>query len=50
MNQNFNDYESIGKRPPIPGEETKKFKVTFAQIFKKLINKLRFNKITLKIR
>ena len=28
MNQNFNDYDSIGQRPPIPGEETsKKFKV-----------------------
>ncbi|XP_070498680.1 axin isoform X2 [Chironomus tepperi] len=29
MNQNFNDYDSIGLRPPIPGEETsKKFKMT----------------------
>ncbi|CAG9806135.1 unnamed protein product [Chironomus riparius] len=29
MNQNFNDYDSIGQRPPIPGEETsKKFKMT----------------------
>lgn len=28
MNQNFNDYDSIGQRPPITGEETsKKFKV-----------------------
>lgn len=29
MNQNFNEYDSIGQRPPIPGEETaKKYKMT----------------------
>lgn len=30
MSSNYNEYESIGPRPPIPGEETKKLKVRFA--------------------